>query len=574
MCNAHCKTVDQALAAVRTGDLGNDESLETWWADRVRLGNCSLHVLRVHTMLWDAYQGLGKYHRAAERLRANDAVQRALDCLDEARKHPTEFAKNFSMARDKKWEYKMWRQRAMAVLAHGFSAFQLRERGAMELFGTVDSFLKRCLDPLGYESNGARARLHFFRGVMHESVYDMGKAIRSYDLSLHFCRQRAFRELARRQSPNYETERSFIVYCLGRMELRIGQLDFDSGRLTAAKRHASEAGLLLRASKDPYLPHMADLLWLKVSRYEEDFLKRGWELVGDFEDCAGQLAGNLPNHLEAKIEAVKTCVYLLHFGQLPRKEESTDRSLSQALKEIEGVIKDAGEKHPRLVFDALLVKARTLNRMGKFEVALRVVKEAEDSMSPIPGPLLAEALFVRGKIHATWTQPPQTAALIRVSRERALDYFLKAEGVGHASVTFKIACKLQIAELCLDLGYGSRAEGSISEAKELSRDVEHTFLNRRLEELLKRVEGKSFYRSFEKNFDLQGARDQLEKNFLLYVSRASGYAVREFPQHFKDLKEEYLAPGMNYDHLMTLLNRHFGVPRRSERQKPTSGAAV
>jgi hypothetical protein len=567
MCNDYCHEVDRALSAVRAGDFGDEAWLEGFWTDRWRVKNCPLHRLRVQTILWDAHQGCGQYQRAAERLRDNGAIEEALGCLDKASRDPKRFAREFpKMARDAKSQYKLWRQRVMAVLAHGYSAFQLEERGATDVVRSVASFLKKCLDPLRYESNGARARLYFFRGIIHESNYQMAKATRAYDLSVHFCKKRAAKELARREAAKYETERSFVVYCLGKMELRLGQLDFDSGRLTAAKRHASEAGLLLRCSKDPFLPHMADLLWLKTRRYEEDFLEQGWRLVEQFEVCAWHLAGNLPCQIEAKIEAIKTSVYLLHFELRPPNGEGVERSLPRAQKEIEAVIGMARESHPRLTFDALLVKARTLNRMQKFQEALDVVEEAEQSMSVLPRPLLAEALFVRGKIHTGWSQQAQAPRLMQRSRERALEHFQNADSEGHASLTFRISCKLQMAELHLELGHGSAAEALIAEAKELSRGVEHTFLNRRLEKLRERTEGRSFHRWFEKKFDLKDARDELEKSYLLFVSRLSGYRVEEFPEHFAELRNDYLAPGLNYDRLMTLLKRHFDMPERPAKQ--------
>jgi len=567
MCNNSCNEVDGVLTAVRAGDLKDEEWLERFWADRWRVKTCPLHILRVHTIVWDVYQGRGQYRRAAECLRADDVFHQAWESLRKACSDPTWFARTFpKLAPQAKWEYKLWRQRTMAALASAYSSFQLDEGGATQIFTTVDSFLKKCLDPLGYESNGARARLHFFRGIINESSYQMMKATRRYDLALHFCTRRAAKDLSRRIDPKYETERSFVVYCLGKLELRLGQLDFDSGHLTAAKRHASGAALLLRSSKDPFLPYMADLLTLKTRRYQNDFLERGWRLVDEFEQCIRHLNGNLPFQIEAKIEAIKTGVYLLHFRRPPPPGQGLARGFLQALNEIDGVIEIAQPNHPRLAFDALLVKARTLNRMLKFQEALGVVNDAEQSMHRLPRPLIAESSFVRGKIHASWSQQEQKPKLVQRSRERALEQFKQADKTGHTSLTFQISCKLQLAELHLESGDGSAAEELIRKAKELSVGVEHTFLNQRLNSLCTRIEGRSFSRWFDRKFDLQDARDELEKNYLAFLSRISGYSVEQFPQHFSELKTDYLAPRMNYDRLMTLLKRHFGVAARPSKR--------
>jgi hypothetical protein len=184
------------------------------------------------------------------------------------------------------------------------------------------------------------------------------------------------------------------------------------------------------------------------------------------------------------------------------------------------------------------------------------VAQAEKRMDPLPWPLAAEATFVRGKIHVSWMRSEENAALKIRSRERALSYFEQADTTGHASVTFQIACKLQLAKLHLDLGHGRRAEELIAAVRQLAHGVEHTFLNRRLDEISARIEGNVFYRFFEKKFDVDAARDELDIAYLQFVSRESHYDVKELPQHFAELKDDYF-PKMNWDRLRRLVTSHF-----------------
>lgn len=464
----------------------------------------------------------------------------------------------------------------MAILAHGFSAFQLGELGSAEILSQVERFLNECLKKaLKYESNGARARLHYFRGIIHEANYEMRNATQAYDRSLQFCIARATKKLANPTTTDYESERSFAIYCLGKMELRLAQLDFDSGRLNSAKRHANEAGLLLRASRDPFLPIMADILRLKIGRYEEGFLKTGWRLVKEFDQSAATLRENIPYSLEASIEAIKTSVYLLHFECEPPDEQVGHRSFSQALKDIEAIIERATKnRHQRIAFDALLVKARILNRIQDFARAHDALRRAEGIVAPLPKPLASEVFFVRGKIHSSSVQTA-SLALAALAREKALEFFLAAHTAGHSSLTFQISCKLQIAEMHLLLGHGSDAERFLGEATDLARGVEHTFLNKRLEELARQVRMNSFSRHFSKKFDIQKERAQLEKDYLLYLSRSSGYAIEDFPKNFKELHDVFLPPGFTYERMMTLLKRHFRVAReRNPRPKPPDAAGA
>jgi hypothetical protein len=176
-----------------------------------------------------------------------------------------------------------------------------------------------------------------FRGIAHESDFQIDVAAAEYERSVSHLIKRAERELAKPQSPKHETERSFIIYCLGKLELRFAYLDFERGRLTAAKRHAWEAGLL-RSSKDIYLPCLADLLTYEIRRYEPGFVKTGWDLVKQMDRYATADNKHVPNRLHARTEQIKTCVYLRHLNAEPREQHPTFLPLESAQSAIEKVI--------------------------------------------------------------------------------------------------------------------------------------------------------------------------------------------------------------------------------------------
>ena len=56
---------------------------------------------------------------------------------------------------------------------------------------------------------------------------------------------------------------------------------------------------------------MADLLFWKIARHENNFSTLGWQLVGEMEVLSYPNCPNMsPFYLEASIEFIKTCVYL------------------------------------------------------------------------------------------------------------------------------------------------------------------------------------------------------------------------------------------------------------------------
>lgn len=197
--------------------------------------------------------------------------------------------------------------------------FLLDDNRREEMFNAAQKFLEGCLAKAGFPSVGTRSRLHYCRGNRYAANYEHALAAAEYDRSLTFCIARADERMrGKRDSSQFEVERSFAVYCLGKLELAFGQLDFHRGHLDSAKRHAKRAGLLLQTSRDSYLPHRAQLLVCLIERYENNF---GWALVDRMFECRDNLKGHRPFQSEATIEAVKTSVYLRNQPPPSKKNE-------------------------------------------------------------------------------------------------------------------------------------------------------------------------------------------------------------------------------------------------------------
>ena len=245
--------------------------------------------------------------------------------------------------------------------------------------------------------------------------------------------------------------------------------------------------MLLRSSKDIYLPGMADLFTYEIKRYEPDFKKNGWTIVQNIDKCAKAVSDHTPFRLTAKIELVKTCVYLRHLGFEPPEDNTMFLTLERALTEINEVIREARQARlMQIAFAATLVRARTLNRQGKWMDALKAVADAEKIVVPLPKPLQAEAYFSKGKIIAS-----RAKAETRNSQrdyEEAHIWFSKADQVGHCSLTFRISCRLQIADVLLQLDQVVAAGEMLAKVSRQLKDVEHTFLHQRRARLEKSLD--------------------------------------------------------------------------------------
>ena len=560
---------------IRTGDFSRVNLLKRCWDNRAKLREGELDSLRLHTIAWEMHRARGEYKEATARLLDRGEIEAGAEAVYKESRNPDQFAKQYfprKLSRKaRKDQYDFWRQRAMGALAMAADEFLLDAHRRNETFDATQKFLEQCFGAVGFSSVGTRSRLHYFRGNSYAANYEHKLAAVEYDLSLSFCIDRAKERMqGNRDAATFEVERAFAVYCLGKLELAFGQLDFHRGHLDSAKRHAKRAGLLLQTSNDPYLPRLAQLLTCLIERYQENF---GWDLVTRMFQCSDDLKGHTPYQLEANLEAVKTCVYLRNH---PRPL-SDSRSLSpeEALKRaisIAGRAQRLGLKN--LHFHALLVQARTLNRLTRFDDALRTVDDAEKALHPhVPRPMQAEASFVRGKIYATrgskivqlGIRRTEEDANIRMIKDdaTALDHFQKASGVG-ASITFGISCNLQIVEMLLRLGRITEASRLLAETRRNFGSVQHTFLDERLRNLEKQID-KSEFSEFHyvlPLFSLDDARKEMEKKFLLAIERQTDLPPHEFLRNYKR-KIAPLLRDLNYDRLKKLVEDHFPACKQS-----------
>jgi tetratricopeptide (TPR) repeat protein len=566
-----CGIIEQLHRLTRTGDFSRVDLLEQCWVNRRKLPRSELPSLRLRTIAWEIYHSRGEYRRAKECLQDAAEIKAGADKVFQQNSGSDGFIKKYfsSQLSDeaRKSQYDLWRQRVMGMLAMAADDFLLPDGKRQEMFDQAQKFLEECLGGAGFPCVGTRARLHFFRGNWYEANYEHKSAAAEYDRSLGFCIARA--DARMRQSvgsSQFDRERAFAVYCLGKLELRFGWLDFHRGHLDSAKRHARRAGLLLRTSEDPYLPGLSQLLVCLIERYEHNF---SWGLVTRMFECRDGLTEHVPYRLQATIEAVKTCVYLRE-AERPASDPnflSLDGAL-QMLTEAETEAEKLGLKYT--LFNALLVRARTLNRLNQFDAALQTVEDAENILgSPIPKPLQAEAWFVRGKIYATRgrthartnanrTGQEATSRMLKDDRA-AYDHFEKALSVGGYSLTFEISCRLQMSDMQLRLGKIREARNLLAKAEDQIQSVQHTFLRKRLDSLRERIDETTIseFRYVLPDFSLDEARDELEKKFLLAIERKTDLPPQQFLKNFSKI-QSFLG-GLTRDRLEKLIDDHFPV---------------
>jgi tetratricopeptide (TPR) repeat protein len=554
---------------IRTGDFSNVALLKRCWDSRGRLARGTLDSLRLHTLAWEMHHARGEYGEATDCLRDRGEIEAATEIIYEQSRRPDRFADEYFprklSPKARESQDALWRQRVMGVLAMAADEFLLDDNRREEMFNAAQKFLEECLAKAGFRSVGTRSRLHYFRGNRYAANYEHALAAAEYDRSLAFCIARADERMrGKRDSSQFEVERSFAVYCLGKLELAFGQLDFHRGHLDSAKRHAKRAGLLLQTSRDTYLPHRAQVLVCLIERYENNF---GWDLVNRMCGCRDNLEGHAPYQLEATIEAVKTCVYLRNEPRPPK--EPNFLSLPEALKQaivVAGRAKKLGLKN--LEFHALLVKARTLNRLNRFEAALKTVDEATKAVDPhIPKPMQAEASFVKGKIHATrgavhGADEKETIRMLK-DDEKAYLHFQNALDAGGASVTFRISCRLQISGMLLRLGRVIEARNLLADGKKDLESVQHTFLHERITDLEKRIEESKFseFRYSLPHFSLDKAHQEMEKKFLLAIERETNLPPHEFLHNFR--KIEPLLNGLSRERLERIIKDHFPLQKQA-----------
>ncbi len=307
--------VDELRRNVRAGDFTKSEIQKEVWANRQLLPEDGFHRLSIHTLSWEYFHSRGDQDAAAARLRDGQVVESAVRLVEEWSQAPGRFVEaEFPPDlpdEERRRRYNLWRQRAVGSLAWCMVSHQRRESGWKELLASVESFIDVCLGSAGFGCTGTRARFHFIRAQIHESNNETPEAVSDYDRSLHYCIKRANERLGSGQSDGQqEIERAFAIYSLGKLKLRLGQIDFEMGQLASAKGHAREAGLLLRVSRDPFLPEMANLLSYCIERQESTFYARGGDVVARMESVREGLQEHRPFFLKASIEQLITRVYL------------------------------------------------------------------------------------------------------------------------------------------------------------------------------------------------------------------------------------------------------------------------
>lgn len=517
--------------------------------------------MRIHTLAWEVYDARGEYAVAADRLMAEHVIEMGSELIREATLNHEDFVATYFpeevTPEERSRRYDLWRQRAMGGLAMGFASLRLQRAEGAQHLDVARMFVETCLAPAGFPCYGTRARLHYFLGHLYESEYDLAKAAQEYDQSLICCIARAEKRLTGDPAQR-ETERLFAIYCLGKLELKLGQLDYEQGRLRSAKRHAKEAGLLLRVSQDALLPQMAALLNCRIERDESSFFENGWSVVGRMRECCRRLSAHRPYALVATIEAAKASVYLRHADRPPPEESLTFPTLPQAVAELESVSREADKlRLPGVRLDARLAIARTLTCQGKFKHALKIVGDARLTAGSNPRrKMTAELNFVEGKIYAAWAAQQKAKSSSSYGyASKGLELFEGALNAGHSSLTFEVACREQIADMLWRLSRVRDAELALEKASVRAREMEHMFLHERLNRLRAKLdETQLCVFHFEPGFDFEGAKRELTRQYLLSLARQFGLEPSELPKNFARIKESI--GGLTREKLETLV-KHF-----------------
>jgi hypothetical protein len=197
----------------------------------------------------------------------------------------------------------------VCVLADGSASFRdLMPRRAERLFNVASEFVDACLVPANFPCNGTRARLSFFRAQLHHGEEPFEVAAAKYDEAMRLCSAR----LDERDEVNTDeecmpdVERAFATYCLGKLHVRMGDLEFNQGHLRAAERHLLTAKILLRDTQGAFLANRAELLLCLIARSDSSFAAQGWSLLERIAICREGLRRHPEYYIDASIEEVKT----------------------------------------------------------------------------------------------------------------------------------------------------------------------------------------------------------------------------------------------------------------------------
>lgn len=361
------------------------------WHDALELSDGPLALLdriQMATLAWEACDALGQRKEAGELLLLGGLRSQCESELRKANQAPKkfrekEFPRNIS-EEEKRQKYALWRQRTVWALALGFQSFRhQRFEDAIAILQIVEKFLDGCMTE--FRCHGTRSRLYYFQGQVRQAQENLSDAANLYDRSLRSCfaRLKERSDEIRPGDPQLEVERSFAYYGLGKLELRMGELDYEQGRLQSALRHAYAARSLLQTTEDPFLKYVAELLLCKIERARERLGKNHWDtMLPRIDECCRELQAHTAFRLNARIEQLTTKVYLLHHVSRDSPVQ-TELGLREAAQDLDRVAKEARNADlPRTAFQAALSRAETLMRIPDLPAAheaLNDIPSARDS---------------------------------------------------------------------------------------------------------------------------------------------------------------------------------------------------
>lgn len=548
--------LEELRRTVRTGDYDRDDLREEIWDHRELLNRNTWQRILIHTLTWEIFDGKGLYSLALERLESEGIVEQAYSLIERWSLSAEDFVEaefpSSLSASERSLRHKTWRQRCMAAMAYHFGRFRTHHQTRGKGLESIRLFLEECLGKAGYACNGTRARMHFFAAQIHESNSGVNEASREYEQSLHFCIARAKERLQKSSSDAVaDTERAFAIYCLGKLKLRMGQIELEQGRLSLAEQHAQEASLLLRVSRDNFLPETATLLLCRVERQKASFLERGNTLLERIDEVIRNLAGHQTLQLEAKIERIITEIYLSKNVE-PREQRM--RSFEDALERL-NLLRGAAQKlglQP-LVFQSQLAMARTHARLMRWKEAHAVLNEA----LPATDKTKAELKFVQGRVFQAEGASKNSTNKAQ-KRAIATECFRDALRLSHPSSNFRISCQQHIAKLLLDEERVVEAKHLIDELCKKMSGVEDSYLQdglQRLQAQLAETEYSVF--TFGSDFSLDDAKEEVEKKYLLSVSKRLGAELKDILGNWKVYESELQE--WTYDKFRHLVSKHFDI---------------
>lgn len=509
--------IDHLHRQVRLGNSADSKDLAERCLNHRDLASMDeVRRLRAHTLAWEVYDSLGDTRRAHECLKHDAAlITQATHRLQVETDRPASFRKtefpSDAAEADRAQKYRLWRQRVFVQMAEGLCAYrQHRLLPSAELLECAGRFIYECLIPAGFPCSGTLGRLYFFKGLLAQRRRLLSEAGEHFDESLRRCLARlSERHPVARSADELDVDKAFATYCLGKLHTHIGELEFDKGRLTAARRYLSSGKTLILSTQDKFLAVRADLLLCCVARSDRQLVEEGWGLLEKFSKCREGLTAHPAYYVEARTEEIKTAVYLQRkrariAGSPPRNGIA---NLDQALTETDQLIERARElKLRQSHYHALLMKARILIYKEQRDGARATIKLARDLYPDDgpPAPLAAEASFVLAKTH---TADKNCAT--------ALKHFREALEIGHESLVFQASCHLQIIEALERTKKLTEAKGHLLQNAELLGKVESSFLHKRYQEADERLNSREVHLfRFDDNFELESAKKELERFYL------------------------------------------------------------